>query len=83
MSSRTTIAVRGAGNAAGETTFFTAIPPSAVKLVYEATKWKDGAEISADRNENQKNREKGEGWVDEEMQAAHAEAVHLTQASKA
>lgn len=85
LAGATMIAVRGAGNAAGETTFFTAIPQSSVKLVFEATKWKDGAEVGADRNENQKNREKSEqGWVDAEMHEQRVEATHLaSEASKA
>ncbi len=85
LADATMIAVRGAGNAAGETTFFTAVPQSAVKLAFEATKWKAGATISADRNENQSNREKSDqGWVDAEMHAQHAETMRLTaEANKA
>jgi hypothetical protein len=53
--------------------------------VFEATKWKAGATISADRNENQNNREKSDqGWVDAEMHAQHAETMRLTaEANKA
>lgn len=70
----TVIAVRGAGNAGGETTFFTAINPSWIKLIYEATKWKSGEKITADRQMNQANREKSGRWVDDDVHAAHATA---------
>jgi hypothetical protein len=85
LADATVIAVRGAGNASGETTFFTEIPESVVRPVFEATKWKQGAEVSNDRNANQNNREKSEqGWVDPEMHALRAEVERLTaEANKA
>jgi hypothetical protein len=82
LAAATMIAVRGAGAAGGETTFFTAIPVDAISPIYETTKWKQGAALSPDRNANQANREKSDqGFVDRELHEARAEAIRLRAAA--